>query len=238
MVKFNARIAFVASIASLLVAGCAPDDQIVPVGQAPAQGGSSPPPQPQPDPPPPPPPPVNRAPSITGSPATAAVVGSPYTFAPGASDADGDALVWSISGKPQDAIFSTATGTLTWTPAQPGTFAGIVITVTDARGASTSLAPFAINVGTQAVSGSATLSWSPPTSYTDGSALPASELSAYRIYSATDAAALERVAEVDSRTTSFIATNLVAGTHYFAVTAVTAGGEESSFSGVGSKVIR
>ena len=46
-------------------------------------------------------------------------------------DADDDALVWSIRGKPAGASFSVSTGVLSWTPTAPGAAANIVITVSD-----------------------------------------------------------------------------------------------------------
>ncbi|MDQ2639208.1 MAG: hypothetical protein M3Y79_01310 [Pseudomonadota bacterium] len=77
-----------------------------------------------------------------------------------------------------------------------------------------------------------------PTEYIDGSLLPLSDLGAYRIYHGTNADALGPVAEVDTGTTAFTVLDLGAGIHYFAVTAISIIGVESSFSEVGSKIIR
>src|SRR5690606_20087169 len=118
-----------------------------------------------------------------------------------------------------------------------GTWSNIRITVTDSKGASSSLAPFSIAVSAVAPSGTAALRWTSPTQYTDGTALPASDLTGYRIYAGTSASSLTRLAEVDGRTTSFVVNNLAAGTHYFAVTAVASSGAESTFSAVGQKTI-
>jgi hypothetical protein len=82
----------------------------------------------------------------------------------------------------------------------------------------------------------AVLDWTPPTQYTDGSALPASDLAAFRIYQGTSAGSLSRVAEVPGSARSTSRSGLAAGTHYFAVTAVTRNGAESGLSAVGSKV--
>jgi hypothetical protein len=180
---------------------------------------------------------TNRAPVISGTPPTGATLGVAFTFTPTASDPDGDALTWSITAKPAGASFSVATGQLGWTPTAAGTWSGIVITVTDSRGASASLPSFSITVPPAASSGSATLNWVPPTQYTDGSALPASDLTAFRIYSGTSATTLGRIAEVDSATTNFSVQNLPSGTHFFAVTAVTLAGVESAPSTTGSKAI-
>lgn len=181
---------------------------------------------------------VNRPPAISGIPATSVNVGSFYRFTPTATDADGDALTWSISGKPPGATFSPVTGELTWTPASSGTWTNIMITVTDSGNASASLPAFSITVTPSPQARSATLSWTPPTQYTDGKMLPASELAAYHIYRGSSAANLARIAEVDGNATTYTVQELPSGTHYFAVTAVSALGAESAFSAVGSKSIQ
>jgi hypothetical protein len=180
---------------------------------------------------------ANRPPVVSGTPPTSATVGTAYSFAPTGSDPDGDALTWSVSSKPAAATFSVSTGRLGWTPSGAGTWSNIVITATDSRGASASLPAFSITVQPATASGSATLSWQAPTHYTDGTALPATEPGAYRIYRGTSAGALSRVAEVDGRTMTFAIQQLPSGTHYFAVTAVSTGGAESAQSAVGSKTI-
>lgn len=98
-------------------------------------------------PPPPPPPPTNRAPTISGTPLAAVVVGQAYSFTPSGADPDGDALTYSIAGKPVWAAFSTATGALTGTPAAAnvGISSSIVITVSDGK-ASAATTAFSITV--------------------------------------------------------------------------------------------
>ncbi|HWL62529.1 MAG TPA: putative Ig domain-containing protein [Steroidobacteraceae bacterium] len=181
---------------------------------------------------------ANRAPVVSGTPATTATVGTAWSFRPTGSDPDGDAITWSIANKPSGATFSTSTGQLGFTPTATGTWSGIVITATDSKGAAASLPSFAITVNAKATTGSATLSWQAPVQYTDGSQLAPSSLGAFRIYRGTSASNLSRVAEVDGQATSFVVQNLPAGTHYFAVTAVTTAGAESARSAVGSKTIR
>jgi hypothetical protein len=179
----------------------------------------------------------NRAPTISGTPASGATVGVPYAFTPTASDPDGDALSWSITAKPGGASFSISTGQLTWTPTVAGTWGSIVITVTDSKGASASLPAFSITVPPQAPSGTAALSWVAPTQYTDGSGMPSSELAAFHIYLGSSAATLSRIAELDGGAQNFTVQNLGTGTHYFAVTATTLAGTESALSEVKSKTI-
>lgn len=93
------------------------------------------------------PPPANSPPTITGTPATSVQAGSHYAFQPSAQDPDGDALVFSITGKPSWAAFSTNTGLLSGTPASSdvGTDSNIVISVSDGQ-ASVALAAFTITV--------------------------------------------------------------------------------------------
>ena len=87
-------------------------------------------------------------------------------FAPTASDANGYPLTFTITGKPSWATFDASSGRLSGTPsgADVGTYSNIRIAVSDGS-ASTNLAAFAIQVvGT--ATGSATLTWQPPTGNT------------------------------------------------------------------------
>jgi hypothetical protein len=88
-------------------------------------------------------------PTISGSPATGVVAGSPYSFVPAATAASGGALTFSIQNAPSWASFSTSSGALTGTPAtsQAGTYPGIVISVNDGT-SSASLPAFSIKVTT------------------------------------------------------------------------------------------
>ncbi|MEJ2406167.1 MAG: FG-GAP-like repeat-containing protein [Candidatus Thiodiazotropha sp.] len=75
----------------------------------------------------------NHPPNIGGSPETSVVGYQTYRFIPTASDADNDALVFSIVNQPAWASFDTATGELSGTPTNQdlGTTQGIVIRVSD-----------------------------------------------------------------------------------------------------------
>lgn len=114
----------------------------------------------------------NRAPQITGTPATTAQVGASYSFYPTASDADGNTLSFQISNRPSWASFNTASGALTGTPASNniGTNSNIVISVSDGT-TSTSLSAFAITVQAAPVTNQPpTISGTPPTSLLAGQA--------------------------------------------------------------------
>jgi hypothetical protein len=107
--------------------------------------------------------PVNHAPTISGTPATSVEAGKPYSFTPSASDADGDALSFSIANKPSWATFDTTTGTLNGTPTTAGSYANVTISVSDGK-ASASLSAFTISVTSPPVNRAPTISGTPVTS--------------------------------------------------------------------------
>ena len=81
------------------------------------------------------PPGENTPPTISGTPATSAYVGTVYTFSPVGFDADDDALTYTIQNAPGWATFTPATGQLTGTPTanDVGTTSNIMIRVSDGR---------------------------------------------------------------------------------------------------------
>jgi hypothetical protein len=110
----------------------------------------------------------NVAPTISGTPATAAQAGAQYVFQPSAVDANGDKLTFSVTNKPAWAGFDSLTGRLSGIAAasQAGSQPGIVINVTDGQ-AATSLPAFAITV--QSGNASPTLTGAPIRSLLAGS---------------------------------------------------------------------
>ena len=179
---------------------------------------------------------VNNAPTISGSPASNAVIGSAYSFTPSAVDADGDTLTFSIANMPTWASFNSGTGELIGTPisGDEGTTSNIVISVSDNL-ASASLAAFSITVNENAI-GVATLSWTPPTTNADGSAL--TDLAGFKIYRGTSQGIYPNVTTVaDSGIATYVVENLPPGTHYFVITAYDTAGNESSYSNEASKTI-
>jgi hypothetical protein len=180
---------------------------------------------------------TNRAPVISGAPATSVMQGNAYSFQPTASDPDGDALTFSIANKPSWATFSTSTGRLQGTPTSGdvGTYSNVTIRVSDGKTA-TSLAAFNITVLAVA-SGSATLSWTPPTQNTDGSTL--TNLAGYRILWGPGAGNYTSSVTVNNPgLTSYVVDNLAPGTYYFAVSARNSAGVESAPSSSASKTIQ
>jgi hypothetical protein len=108
---------------------------------------------------------------ISGKPATSDVAGNAYSFAPTTSAPSGATLTFSISSKPAWAAFNTKTGQLAGTPAttNAGLYSNIVITVSDGA-ARAALAPFSISVTSPVAATPPTISGTPPTSVTVGSA--------------------------------------------------------------------
>jgi hypothetical protein len=110
----------------------------------------------------------NTPPTISGSPATTAVVGSPYSFTPTAIDANGDAISFGIWNKPSWATFNKATGQLSGTPTAVGTAYNVSIRAYDASGGSW-LPSFTIRVSAATGNTAPTISGSPSTSVVAGS---------------------------------------------------------------------
>jgi hypothetical protein len=172
----------------------------------------------------------NHAPVISGTPVTVAKVGQPYAFKPTASDADGDALKFSISGKPGWASFDTTNGTLSGTPttANLGTYSNIVISVSDGK-ASDALAPFSVTVS-DSTTKSVTLQWSAPTENTDGSAL--TNLAGYKVFYGTASRTYSKtVTLTGAGATSVVISGLTSGKWYFAIKSYTTAGVYSAYSG-------
>jgi hypothetical protein len=90
---------------------------------------------------------TNRAPTISGTPASSLTAGQSYTFRPVAADADNNTLGFSIQNRPVWATFSSATGQLSGTPTSThvGSYANVAISVSDGK-ASAALTPFTIAV--------------------------------------------------------------------------------------------
>ena len=179
---------------------------------------------------------ANRAPVISGTPASSATVGQAYSFTPTASDPDGQTLTFSIANRPSWASFSTSTGRLSGTPAaaDAGSYSGIVVSVSDGT-ATVALPSFTLTVQ-QVQTGSATVTWTPPTQNTDGSTL--TNLRGYRIYYGTSSTNLTQVLDIpNAGVSSGVVENLAPGTWYFAVRSYNTSNVESTLSNVASKTI-
>ncbi len=185
------------------------------------------------------PPPVtgaNAPPVIQGQAGTAIVAGETYSFQPVASDPNGDTLTFSAANLPAWLSLNASTGRLTGTAGagDVGTYAGITITVSDGR-ASASLAAFSVTVSAVGT-GTAALSWLPPTQNTDGSSL--TNLSGFKIRYGRSAGDLtQSVSITNPSISSYVVENLSTGAWFFAVVAVNSAGAESALSNVATKTI-
>jgi hypothetical protein len=112
--------------------------------------------------------------------------------------------------------------------------------VSDGKGGAASLPAFSIGVTTAPPSGgtgSATLSWVPPTRNTNGTTL--TNLAGYRINYGTSASSLTRTVTLNNPgLSSYVLDGLAAGTWYFSMKAFTSTGTESAASATQSKTIR
>ena len=84
--------------------------------------------------------------------------------------------------------------------------------------------------------GSATLTWLPPTTNTDGSAL--TDLAGYKVYWGTSQGTYPNSTTLNNPgLSSYVVSNLAPGTYFFVATAYNTAGVESTFSGVATKTI-
>jgi Putative Ig domain len=182
------------------------------------------------------PPGGNSAPTISGQPGTSVVAGQAYTFQPAASDPNNDKLTFSATNLPAWATLNASTGRISGTPttADIASYNGITLTVSDGA-ATASLPPFSITVAAVG-SGSATLSWMPPTQNSDGSAL--TNLAGYEVRYGRSADELSQTVPLRNPSLStYVVENLSSGTWFFAIVAVSAAGVTSAPSNVASKTI-
>lgn len=173
--------------------------------------------------------------SVSGTPQQTVSAGQSYSFTPSVSDAAGTPT-FTIHNAPSWASFNSSTGKLSGTPqaGNAGTYANIVISVNDGR-ASASLPAFSITVA-EAGTGTAEISWTPPTANTNGSTL--TNLGGYDIYYGTSATSLTQKVQITNvGVTNYVIGGLTSGTWYFAVSAYTTAGVQSGLSSVVSKTI-
>jgi len=177
------------------------------------------------------------APTISGSPTDTVVAGQSYSFVPTTTNPADGTLGYSITNKPAWATLNTVTGALTGTPSvtDVGSYSNITISVSNGS-ASASLAAFSINVTQPAASNSASLSWSPPTQNTNGSAL--TDLAGYTVYYGTSSTDMtETIQLANPSLTSYVVSDLPSGTYYFSIVAYSSDGTQSTQSNLGSKTI-
>jgi hypothetical protein len=176
----------------------------------------------------------NRAPTISGNGTRTVTVGQAYSFTPTASDPDGNTLSFSVAGRPAWLSFNSTTGALSGMPGA-GDVGAATVTITVSDGTLSASLAATITVAA-AATGSATLTWTPPTTRSDGTAL--SNLASYRVYYGTQSASLTTRIDLNNPgLSSYVVTNLASGTWFFAVTAVDSTGSESDRSNVASMTV-
>ncbi len=175
--------------------------------------------------------------TLFGSPPSTVTVGQAYGFTPSVSNSGGT-VTFSIKNAPRWASFNSSTGKLSGTPqsANAGTYANIQISASNGQ-SSASLPAFSITViESGAATGSADVSWTPPTTNTDGSTL--TDLAGYTIYYGTSPGSLTQTVQITNvGLSNYVVSGLTSGTWYFAVTAYTSSGAQSGLSNVASKTI-
>jgi hypothetical protein len=177
----------------------------------------------------------NAAPTIQGQPSGSVVAGETYTFQPSASDPNGDTLEFSVTNLPGWASFNASTGRISGSPtvADVATYSNIRISVSDGNASdSLSFSITVMEVGT----GTATLSWTPPTENSDGSAL--TDLAGYQVHYGRSQSELNQMVRLDNASLStYVVEHLGTGTWYFALVSVNSRGTTSVLSSVASKTI-
>lgn len=155
---------------------------------------------------------------------------------------DGRAWAQTLTATPADGVGSV-TPTITWS----GFPAGSICTAsggwsgTKATSGTQTLPAITFNatytLTCVSSTGSATVSWTPPTQNTNGSAL--TNLAKYRIYRAATSSGLSSATPIEVEAPASTATlnGLPIGTNFFAVAAVNSAGVESALSNVASRTI-
>jgi Putative Ig domain len=170
---------------------------------------------------------------IQGQPATAVAVSQRYSFQPITPNGSGGTLTYTASNLPGWLTIDSQTGRLTGTPtaADIATYSGLTISASD--GSTTG--PFSITV-LAAGSGTASLSWMPPSSNIDGSAL--TDLSGFVVlYGNSPTELSQSISITNPSISTYVVESLIPGTWYFAVQAVNAMGVRSESSAIASKVV-
>jgi hypothetical protein len=167
--------------------------------------------------------------TVSGTPDSAATVGTAWRFQPAASGGDGKKLRWRITNPPPWASFDSSTGRLAGTPAQDHTGTFSRVTISASQGGTTATLPeFSITVhARQGTTGTAEVSWTAPTQRTDGA--PIGQLAGYRVLYGTASGKYDQFARIDNPgITQYLVEHLAPGTWYFAVTAITTDTMESA----------
>lgn len=133
---------------------------------------------------------------------------------------------------------TSGTGASNATPSATGPMGGVIAESISRGTTSTASSSSSASTGSTPVASDKTVdvTWSAPTENTNGSAL--TDLAGYTIYYGTSPTALtESVKVSNAGATDYVVQGLTGGTWYFAVTAYTSAGLQSSYSTVVSRTI-
>lgn len=161
--------------------------------------------------------------NLAGTPPAIISVGDPYSFQPVVSSATGGRVLFTIQNKPRWASFNQLTGTLSGIPdaSSVGEYGPIVVSASNGK-TTAALPDFFITVTESAV-GSVMLSWTAPTTNTNGSAI--TDLAGYQIAYGTSASRLTHSIKVNGTgLTNYLVDNLTPGTWYFSISAYNGSG--------------
>lgn len=166
--------------------------------------------------------------SITQQPSNQIVnAGTAVTFAVTASGSGTLTYQWYFKGAAISGATARTYSIASAASANAGNYHVVV------RNTSSSATSSSVTLSVLAVSdiGSALLSWSRPTTREDGTALAAGEISGYRVYwSNTNTGSMSMLSSPAASATSYRATELTSGVHYFSISVLDANGLESDLS--------
>lgn len=166
--------------------------------------------------------------SITQQPSNQIVnTGTAVTFAVTASGSGTLAYQWYFKGAAISGATARTYSIASAASANAGNYHVVV------RNSTSSATSNSATLSVLAVSeiGSALLSWSRPTTREDGTALASSEISGYRVYwSNTSTGTMSLLSSPSAAATSYRATELTSGVHYFSISVLDANGLESDLS--------
>jgi len=181
---------------------------------------------------------ANQSPLISGTAPVQASVEQLWVFQPTVSDPDGDTLTVTANNLPGWMTLDGMTGRMSGTPsnADMQNWADIVLTVSDGT-ASASLPAFAVAVvPANVATGSATLSWLPPTQTTEGG--PIGQLAGYRLLFGQNSGNYTQTIVVDNPGIStYVIEGLTSGEWYFVIQTVDGNGLVSEPSAEARKTI-
>ena len=154
------------------------------------------------------------------------------------SDPDGDVLRIIANTSPAHGAVTRTTAGLRYVSAAG--FAGtdsFTYTVGDGR-AGTATATVSVTVSAPVPKGTASLTWTPPTTRADGTALTAGEIAGYEIYMIAESTGVRSVIAVDNgAATNHTVNGLAPDTYHFSMVALDLDGNPSELSAVVSKTV-